>query len=84
MLPEMLLWWLVHTRFCSACTLAPEFFFEMKDWMAGQYFVATNIHLENSLGKKPSVCIPQLWVPHLACCRAVPRELSQLCSKVIK
>jgi len=49
-LPQMLLRWLVHSRFCSALIIAPEFFFDMKDSVAGHYFVATSLHLENSFG----------------------------------
>lgn len=84
MLPQMLLWWLVHTYVCSTLMLPPEFFFEMKDSRAGHCFVATNLHLENSLGAKASACSPQLWAPHLARWHALPKEFSQLCSNMMK
>jgi len=52
--------------FASAFILDPEFVFEMKDSEAGHHFVATNLHLENNLGAKPTVCSAQLWVLHLS------------------
>lgn len=70
--------------FASAFILAPEFVFEMKDSEAGHRFVATNLHLENNLGAKPTVCSAQLWVPHLPRWCTVPKELSQLCCNMVR
>lgn len=38
LLPRILLWWLVHTDFCSALVLDSEFFFEMTDSVAGHCY----------------------------------------------